>query len=281
MHGSLRTLCLLIGLALGCESTNEASVDRAREHTARLVEISKRDVAEVREGLPQGAAELAKIWADGPDLLAEPEAAARALERARDRVQSLRVAKSTFFALANTEGLIVRNDREQDSMAGKSLFPVFPALTAAASGAYVETLGAMPEAHGVKGRPDAEWISAVPVRMGEQIKGVYVTGWSWSAYARGLEFSLRGQVEAELEGARVNVPLLYVFVIVERQAFGSPESPEVNAAAIAERDPLAHLDARGTYGALLEITGRTFALAVRSAPDLGSRVGIAVLRSET
>lgn len=275
-------LWLLIALVLGCERTNDASVAHAKEHAARLVEISKRDVAEVRAGLPEGAAELAKIWSDGPDLLADPEAAARALERARDKVQSLRVAKSTFFALATPAGLVVRNDREQDLMAGKSLFAAFPALaTAAGSGAYVETLGVMPEAHGVKGKPDAEWAAATAVRIGEQVKGVYVTGWSWSAYARSLEFALRGQVESELVGAKVNVPLLYVFVLVDKEAFGSPEAPHVNATAIAERDPLGNLEADGSYGALLQITGRTFALGARPAPDLGARVGLAVLRSET
>lgn len=275
-------IALALCLALGCEGTDEASVGKAREHAAGLGDIAKRDVQEVRAGLPQGAAELAKIWANGPDLSADAEAAARALQTARAKVQSLRVAKSTFFALATLEGRVVRNDREQDLMAGAALLPAFPALARAASdGTYVEAVGVLPEAHGVKGKPDGEWIAATGVRVGDRLRGLYVTGWAWSSYARSLEFSLRGQVEAELAGKRANVPLLYVFVLVGQQAYGAPDAPEVNAAAITEREPMAHLDAEGSFGTLLEVTGRRFALGVRAAPELGSSVGIAVLRSET
>lgn len=272
----------LVALVLAsCESTGAESIERARGHAAKLVEIATRDVGEVREGLPLGAAEFAKVWADGTDPIADSEAARAALERVRDKVQNLRVAKSTFFALATPQGTIVRNDREQDSMAGKALFEAFPALSRAAAGEYVEALGTFPEAHGVKGRADAEWLAASGVRVGDTVRGVYVTGWAWSSYAHRLEFALRGQVNAELANARVNVPLLYVFVVVGRDAFGAPEAPDVNAAAISERDPMAHLGPDGGFGALIEITGRTFALGVQTAPALGPSVGIAVLRSET
>jgi hypothetical protein len=273
---------LLIGLMLvACERTGSESVDRARGHAAKLVEAATRDVAEVREGLPLGATEFAKVWSDGTDPIVDAEAARAALERVRDKIQNLRVAKSTFFALAAPDGTIVRNDREQDSMAGRPLFAAFPALSRAASGAYVEALGVLPEAHGVKGKPDAEWIAANGIRVGDAVRGIYVTGWAWSSYAHRLEFALRGQVNAELTNARVNVPLLYVFVVVGRDVFGAPEAPDVNATAISERDPLSHLEADGSFGAVLEITGRTFALGVQKAPGLGPSVGIAVLRSET
>jgi hypothetical protein len=277
----LRPLCVLhLGLALGCESTNQESVNKALAHAQHLVETAKQDASEVRQGLPRGAEELAKVWADEANPLGDPEAARRLLTRAHDKVQDLRVAKSTFFALASLEGNVVRNDREQDRMAGRPLFPAFPELARAAGGDYVEALGSMPEAHGVKGKPDAEWVAAKGVRVGDSVRALYVTGWAWSSYAYRLEFSLRSQVERELRGTRQNVPLLYVFVLVGSDVYGAPESPEVNARSIGERDPLAHLNPQGSFSTLFEITGRTFALGVQAAPDLAPRVAIGVLRSE-
>lgn len=270
---------LLVGL-VGCDGTNQESLELAAKHARRLAETAKQDVVEIRQGLPRGAEELAKAWGEEPNPLGDPEAARRLLTRARDKVQDLRVAKSTFFALAGLDGSVVRNDREQDRMAGRPLFASFPELARAASGQYVEALGVMVEAHGVKGKPDAEWVAAQGVRVGDAVRALYVTGWAWTSYAYRLEFALRGQTDIELRGTRKNVPLLYVFVVVGSDVYGSPAAPEVNARAISEHAPLQHLAADGTFSTLLEITGRRFALGVHSAFDLAPGVAIAVLRSE-
>jgi hypothetical protein len=262
-----------------CKGTSQESVAKAVSHAKTLVEMTTRDVAEVRQGLPQGAAALAKVWSD--DLLSDPEAARRALGVVRDEVQDLRVAKSTFFALVARDGTVVRNDREQDMMAGRPLFQAFPAAARALEGGYVETLGVMPEAHGVKGVPDGEWMAAHGVRVGDAVRALYVTGWAWSSYAYRLEFALRARVNTEIKNTGGNVPLLYTFIVVGTDVYGAPEFPEVNARAIAGRDPLKHLTPEGTFSDLLEVTGRTFALGVQSAPALGPAVAIGVLRSET
>jgi hypothetical protein len=273
---------LALALVAGCGRTDEASLARAREHAKELAATALRDAGEVRRGLPLGAQQLGKRWAaSGADLLNDPEAARDALNQARNKVQDLRVAKSTFFALAAPDGRIVRNDREQDRMAGASLFATFPALARAAQGPYVEALGVMPEAHGVRGKADAEWMAAVGVDVGGQMRGVYVSGWAWSSYAFRLEFSLRSRITTELRGKRENVPLLYAFVVVGDEVYGTPESPEISARTISERKPLANLGPDGSFSALLEITGRDFALAVQAAPELAPGVGIGVLRSET
>jgi hypothetical protein len=271
---------LWLGL-LACERTDEASAARALGHARDLASVARRDVEEIRKGLPQGAQELARRWAAGGVNLIDDGAAAReALEQARAKVQDLRVAKSTFFALAAKDGRVARNDREQDLMAGVTLFGAFPALAEAANGRYVEALGVLPEAHGVRGKPDAEWLAAVGVDVGGEIRGLYVTGWSWSSYAFRLEFSLRGRVTTEVAGKRENVPLLYAFVLVGDSVYGSPEAPEVNSQAIASKRPLASLAADGSYSGLLEITGRRFALGVQVVPELAPQVAVGVLRSE-
>jgi hypothetical protein len=278
-HAGLALALVLLG---ACSRTDETSVARAREHAKELAETAQRDVGEVRRGLPLGAAQLGQRWAaSGSDLLNDPEAARDALNHARNKVQDLRIAKSTFFALAAPDGRVVRNDREQDLMAGASLFAGLPALARAAQGPYVEALGVMPEAHGVRGKPDAEWMAAAGVDVGGQIRGLYVSGWAWSSYAFRLEFSLRSRVTTELRGKHENVPLLYAFVLVGDEVYGAPESAEISARAIAERKPLANLGPDGTFSTLLEITGRDFALAVQAVSDLAAGVAIGVLRSET
>lgn len=273
-------LLSLVALWLGCEATNQETVVKTLGHVRRLADTARQDVTEVRQGLPRGAEEMAKLWSTEANPLGDPEAARRLLTRTQSKVQDLRVAKSTFFALTALDGTVLRNDREQDRMAGRPLFASFPELARAANGDYVEALGAMPEAHGVKGKPDAEWVAAKGVRVGEAVQALYVTGWAWSSYAVRLEFALRGQIERELRDRKENVPLLYVFVVVGKEAYGTPESPEINARTIAERDPLAHLGPDGSFSTLLDITGRRFALAVQAVPELAPQIGIAVLRSE-
>lgn len=273
-------LLLLVALLMGCEGTNQETVAKALSHARRLADTAKRDVTEVRQGLPRGAEEMAKLWSGEANPLGDPEAARRLLTRTQSKVQDLRVAKSTFFALATLDGTVIRNDREQDRMAGRPLFPAFPELARAVNGDYVEALGALPEAHGVKGKPDAEWVAAKGVRVGEAVQALYVTGWAWSSYALRLEFALRGEVERELRDKKQNVPLLYVFVVVGKEVYGTPESPEINARTIGEQAPLQHLAADGSFSTLIDITGRRFALAVQPVPELAPQVGIAVLRSE-
>lgn len=280
LHTRHWALLLMGWVLLACEHTNQETVVNALAHARRLSDTAKQDAGEVRQGLPRGAEELAKLWSSEPNPLGDPEAARRLLTRAQNKVQDLRVAKSTFFALAALDGTVIRNDREQDRMAGRPLFASFPDLARAVNGDYVEALGAMPEAHGVKGKPDAEWVAGKGVRVGDTVQALYVTGWAWSSYALRLEFTLRGQLERELRDRNQNVPLVYVFVVVGKEAYGTPESPEINARTIGERDPLAHLSPDGSFSTLLDITGRRFALAVQAAPHLAPQVGIAVLRSE-
>jgi hypothetical protein len=264
----------------GCDKASKKSVERARHHVAELVKTVESDVQEVRTGLPQGAKQLEKLYASDKPPADDLPAVREALEKARNKVQDLRVAKSTFFALADLEGVVLRNDQEQDLMAGKPLFTAFPELRGALQGKYVEARGSMPEAAGVAGRPDAQWAAAQPVVAGGAVKGLYVTGWSWAAYAYRLENSVRTTVRSEI-GEAGKLPLLYVYIVVGKTAYGAPVSPEVNAKAIAGADPLSKARDQQLFSTQLEITGRDFGLAVERTPALGPDVAVAVLRSET
>ncbi len=77
------------------------------------------------------------------------------------------------------------------------------------------------------------------------------------------------------------MPLVYVYLVVGKEVFGAPISPEVNARAIAQLSPLSNASATTPSSFELVIAGREFGLAVELTPDLGKEVAVAVLRSET
>jgi hypothetical protein len=283
--GDVRKLLLLTTWALGaaglfgCESTAKKSALEARAHVVELAKLGREDAREIRQGLPQGAVELEKLVAAAPQPL-DAQTARDALEKARGRVQDLRTAKSTFFALASPDGVVIRNDQEQDRMAQKSLFTAFPGLKAAVAGGYVEARGSMEEAAEVRGRPDAQWIAAVPVRSEGSTRALYVTGWSWSAYAYRLQTSLRSAVAAERK-EHDGMPLLYTFVLVEGAVYAARDVPDVNIETVKNAKLVEKARGRDAVSQELEITGRSFGLAAVLVPELGDKVALAVLRSET
>ncbi len=273
---SLAAVALVI--AVGCTANPEVSRKLAEEHVTVLAVTASKDVEEVREGLPQGVEHLRNLWKDDADPKADPEAARDALTTARSKTQALRVVKSTFFAVATKDGTIVRNDQDQDLMAGADLFSAFPALKKALAGKYLETVGSMHEARGVEGKPDGQWVAAQPIEVDGSVRGLYVTGWAWSLYTYRLETALKSHV---YDADKPDKSLSYVFVVVGDKAYGTRVSPLVNAEAIEKLNPMSHLDEQGNFGAVLEITGRSFGLAVKKVPALGANVAVAVLRSET
>jgi hypothetical protein len=275
------TVALILGLGLlpGCTKTGEVSKQKARVEVEALAKAASADVEEVRRGLPLGAKQLEAFFAD-EKAQGDAAAATEALDRARSRVQDLRTAKSTFFLLADKNGVILRSDLEHDALATKSLFGAFD-LKAATTGKYVEARGSMPEAAGVRGRTDGQWAAATPVMKGADVAGVYATGWSWSAYAYRLENQLRSMVKSEAADAGTKEPLVYVYVLVEKEAFGAPISPDVNAKALKDGGFLGRATGETVVDAAQEIEGRDFGIAVKRVPALGPDVAIAVVRSET
>jgi hypothetical protein len=264
-------------MCFGCSNSGKLSAKKASEHVGFLAETIKVDVEEVRSGLPQGPEHLVGLFG-AEEAGTDAQLALKELEHARRKVQDLRVAKSTFFAVATPQGSVLRSTLEQDLMAGKNVFEAFPALKGAQG--YVETLGAMVEARGVEGKPDAQWVAAVPIAVEGENKGLYITGWSFSQYAYRLEFALRGSIRSELDKEQ-NEPLVYVHLLWKDHVVGAPVSPEVNAEAISKLGLLGQLSGDAPVSAELEITGRAFGVAAKLVPALGEGVAVAVLRSET
>jgi hypothetical protein len=282
------TFGFVIGIGIGicaalscasCTKTGEVSKQKAHAEVELLAKAANVDVEEVRKGLPEGAKQLGAFFAD-EKAQGDAAAAKEALEHARGRVQDLRTAKSTFFLVADKNGVILRSDMEHDALATKNLFASFD-LKAATTGKYTEARGSMAEAAGVRGRSDGQWTAATPVMKGSEVAGVYATGWSWSAYAYRLENQLRSSVKSEATESGSKEPLVYVYVVVEKETYGAPISPDVNAKAVKDSGLLGRASGEAVVDTTQEIEGRDFGIALRRVPALGADVAIAVVRSET
>jgi hypothetical protein len=279
------TAFCLLATAPGCTDQTKVAEEKAVTHAERLAKLADEDVEEVRRGLPRGAKVLGAAWDGKKDPFVDPSVTRHALERAREGDRDLSRAKSTFFALTDDKGKVLRSDQEPDQLAGKSPLEAFPVLAKVLAGETIEARGSMPELAGAKAGGDEQWFAATPMRDSSgTLRGVYVSGWSMRRFAYHLEEALRSELHSEALRAnegRSKLPLLYVFVLAGPKVYGAPVTPLVNAEALEQLD-LASKTASGTvYHQTIEITGRSFGLAAQRAPKMGPDIGVAVLRSET
>jgi hypothetical protein len=276
-------LSLTIPLALAvaaCDDGRKVAEQSAADALAKLTPVLQEDVAQVRRGLPAGAGKLGPML--DTDTVASPVTLQKAISRTRALVPDLDVAKGTFFAYADATGKVLRSETDPDVLAEKSILAAFPPLKKALEGdAVAEAWGEMKELRGVKAGPDLAWVAAAKVLDDKgHAKGMFVTGWSLRAYARRLETSATTSVRDAAEKAgKKNPPLVYVFVVKGKTAYGTPIAPDVNAQAIEALD-LIGKTASGPYRGTLEITGRGFGVAGARVPELGDDAALAILASE-
>lgn len=280
----LCTYCMTVTasllLLLGCEDTGKISAKKATAHMEYVAKAVRSDVKEIRRGMPAGAKALEELFGDAAPEVPGPADTREALLRVRAKNNDLDSAKSTFFLVATADGMILRNNLEEDEMAGKNLFEVYPAAAKNRKDSYYEFNGSWDIARGVNNKDDAQHCAVAPIALQGKTVGYFVSGWSWSSYAYRLETSLRSEVlQNTKEGEKV--PLLYVYVLTGGKAYGAPVSPEVNGQAILKLDPLKKTKGDKVVGVPLEITRRQFGVALQHFPELGDDVVLAVLRSET
>ena len=273
-------VCLSAGVA-GCKDQAKESAAHAVGDVAELASLVDKDVAEIERGMPEGARRLAPLVAKGGDPKQDVAGVRRALLRMRRDVMDLNIAKSTFFALADPTGLAIRNDLEEDVMAGQNLFAVFPALPAARDG-YVTTTGVFPNA-APKNGPDEDWLAGFPVKREDGSTGaVLVTGWTYRYFARHLQESLKDRMvdRAKASADEGKIPVFYVAVFDRTGVYSAPLTPPVDDAALAAQDLVAKTATGGDYQGGVTITDRVFGLAARRTPKLAPDTGVVVLRSE-
>ncbi len=276
----------LVSLALvgsGCKDKGKLSAEEARTNVKLLVDLADKDVAEIERGLPEGAKKMtAQLAKETGDATQNAPQVRSALLKIRQQVPDLGVAKSTFFAFTDDKGIAIRNDLEQDTMAGKDLVGAYPELKKALAGeAYVSTQGTFPGVPNPQG-PDKEWVAAVPVKRDDQsMIGLLVTGWTYRRFAYHLQEALKRDLQDKLmrEGEKGKLPVIYVFVFDKDGVYGARGTPPPDEKALADVGLTAKTEA-GPVDAPLMIADRAFGYAAARVKKLGPDVGIVVLRSE-
>jgi hypothetical protein len=280
MNELTRALAIGALVLTACKDQAKESASRAALNVGELTKLVETDLGEVERGLPEGAKRLAPLVANGADPRQDAPGVRKALQRVRRDVMDLGVAKSTFFALADASGVAIRNDLEEDVMAGQNLVTVFPGL-AGAKTAYTATTGAFPNASSKNG-PDEDWIAGVPVkRESGEAGAIFVTGWTYRYFARHLQESLKDRLvdEAKKNGEEGKLPVFYVAVFDKTGVFTAPLTPPVDEKALADQG-LVDKTAGGPAQGTLTITDRAFGWAAARTPRLAANTGIVVLRSE-
>jgi len=263
-----------------CEDTNKQQEEAAAFVLDKLVKVANEDAAQVRRGLPEGAKKLGEVIDSDPG--ANLVALQKSIRGARASVKDLDIAKSTFFTFVDTTGIALRSEADPDMLAQRSVLSAFPELKKALdpSSGIVEAWGEMQEMRGVRTGPDTQWVAAHPVKDKDgQVKGMFVTGWSFRRFALHLEEMAKRELleHAEREKQK-KVPIVYVFVVRGGKAYGAPVTPDVNAHAVEGLD-LAGKTQSGPYRGPVEITGRGYGVAAQRTPDLGEGTLIAVIAS--
>ena len=271
---------LLVPGAASCKDQAKESARLASGDVTSLGALVDKDVGEVERGLPAGAKKLGSLVANGADPRQDVAGVRKALLQVRRAVQDLDVTKSTFFALADANGIAIRNDLEEDVMAGQNLFAVFPALVKAKD-AYTTATGVFPNASAKNG-PDEDWIAGTPVKRDDGTTGaIFVTGWTYRFFSRHLQESLKDQLteQARKTGDEGKIPVFYVAVFDKTGVYPAPTTPQVNEKALAGLD-LVGQTAAGAAQGTLSITDRAFGWAAARTPKLAPDTGVVVLRSE-
>ncbi len=286
MQSSVSRGAVLLGLGLAtlapaCKDEGKISAQGAAENAAWLAQLTDKDVQEIERGLPEGAKRLAGMIAKSPEIPKDPAQAKASLLRARREVPDLNLAKSTFFALADEAGVGIRNNLEEDAMAGQNLVTVFPELKKAIGGSYVSTTGAFPGAATNQGA-DKDWVAAAPIKdESGKVLGLFVTGWAYRRFAYHLQESLRAELSDKLRkaGDTGKLPVFYVAVFDKSGVYSAPRTPPVNEKALSDLD-LAQKTQSGPYQGTVSITDRTFGVGAVRTPKLSPEAGVVVLRSE-
>jgi hypothetical protein len=280
---AVASLACAIGLAAplcACKDQAKESAAHAAPDAAVLADLVAKDVGEIERGLPQGAVKLAPLVAGGADPRQDIAGVRRALVRVRREVIDLNVGKSTFFALTDPSGVAIRNDLEEDVMAGKDLVALFPALAKATDG-FTTGTGAFPNTS-ASAAPDKDWIAGAPVKRPDGSTGaLLVTGWSYRYFSRHLQEALKTHLldEAKAAGQEGKIPVFYTAVYDRAGVYAAPLTPDVDTKALADLNLAGKTESGPTTGTLT-IADRAFGFAAQRTPSLAPDTGIVVLRSD-
>lgn len=268
----------LVTLSAGCRDRQKEAEAKLDPLFTEILPLVERDTKQIRDGLPKGAAIIAKHLDEDPG--ADPAALQRAIQGARAGVYDLEVCKGTFFVFVDEKGTVLRSQDDPDLAAGASLTESVPDAKKIFTGkGLTEVWGTVHGFRGFEKGDDMQWIVGAPVTGKEgALRGAFVTGWSLRKYAESLEVLARDALTKKAENPDKPIELLYVLFAKGDRAFGGGLTPDVNVAAVAKLDVVKQ-SANGTYKTTVTVEGREFVVAARRAPALAEDVAIVFMIS--
>jgi hypothetical protein len=275
-------LALVVSLAVmlcGCEDKQKALAAAVDPSFGVIDPLVERDTKQIREGMPKGAELLGKQLDNDPG--ADVQGLKRSLEKARAGVHDLAVAKGTFFIFVEPKGTILRSDAEQDLAAGESLTESIPAAKKIfeKDAGLTEVWGYCRGLRGVEKGDDLQWVVGAQVKGADgKLRGAYVTGWSLRKYADYLEKHVRDHLTQTNPNKSKPIPLVYVFLVKGKQAYGGAVTPDVDAKAASDLDLVAK-SKDGLYKTSIVIEERDFLVVAKAEPTLGEDMALALLIS--
>ncbi len=274
-------LALALGSTAACNDHGKASEEHA---THALDAVSKRAVADVKDlelGYPAATAKLASLFAGGADPSSDLSAVRKSLRQIRAEVPELTRSSSTFFALADAHGIAIRNDLDQDVMAGQDVWKLFPDLRKTTESSFVATTGLFPGAR-APGDPDRDWVAATPLKDAKgAFAGMLLGGWTMRRFAYHLEEAFRHDLIEEQAKTKDpgKLPIVYISVFDPSGVYSAPNTPAVNRQALVDLG-LVGKTATGVSHGVINITDRDFGYAATRVPTLEPEGGVVVLWSE-
>lgn len=259
-------------LVVGCTDKGKLAQDAASEAVDIALGLATRDTDQVRKGMPDGAKILEKrLPADPVGNRLEVE---QAIKAARENVDILINAKSTFFSFAGVDGVVLRSEVQIDELAEKNILSVYPSLAKALepNAGLVEAYGEMDAIRGVKKGNDSAWVVAHAVAGGEggKPRGLFLSGWSLRHYAGVLQSAMRTHFDEKSKSAEKTSEAVHahIFILKGRGTYGDPEAPDENTTEVQNLDILPKL-ASAEFRAVKEIEKRTWGIVAKKAPQFG------------
>jgi len=273
----------VLTLGVGCDDSAKRSEAAALAAVDAAMPLIERDTAQVRTGMPAGLPVLLKRMPDDP--LGKRQELQEAIKAARGNVDDLAHAKSTFFSFASPDGVVLRSEIDPDRLVDQNIVTSYPDLAKALDpkAGLVEAYGPMDALRGVKKGDDIAWVVALGVPGAEggdgKPRGLFLTGWSMRLYARSIESQVRTKMtETSKEKGDKTVPLVYVYIVKGKGAYGDPDSPESNGAKLVEIDVIGKT-AGGDFKTHMDIDGHVFGIAARRCKAFGDDAAVAVVAS--
>jgi len=277
---ALLALTAALPTLVACDDSAKRSEQAAVATLAQVSPLIDKDMAAVRDGLPDGAKLLGTELPT--DAASDLKGTQEAIQRTREKTDSLRLAKSTFFVFTGADGVVIRSQNDPDRLVEKNVFTAFPDLKKAADpkSGVAEAFGSMEEMRGVKKGDDMEWVLSAPV-VGKdgKLRGTFTSGWSFRLYAYYLEQQAKRYLDDQAKTSSDHkIPVMYVYIVKGSKAYGAPDTPDPNADAVGKLD-LGSKVKSGSYRTHVEITGRVFGVAADPAKGFGDDAAIVVVAS--